>query len=253
MACGQVLVGWGLLVGSLVVVVFMRTPMAEPGDPLGDPEAWPGAIQAYLELSARHGWKPAVMGCSELGATVYQRIAGLSALGLGDEAVLRASDFGLDGRAMRGVRQACNRTARAGYAVSVRRVQDLTTAELDDVRVAADAWRTDGPERGFSMALSRLGDESDAHCVIATAHQSGRLRGLLHFVPWGADGLSLDLMRRDPESDNGLNELMISSVMTACLDLQVENVSLNFACSGMLSSGASESAQDRSCACGAGR
>ena len=43
------------------------------------------------------------------------------------------------------------------------------------------------------------------------------------------DGLSLDLMRRDRSSDNGLNEFMISSLMAACPDLGVRRVSLNFA------------------------
>src|SRR5213078_4575730 len=33
------------------------------GDPIGDPEAWPGAIGAYRELVVEQGWTPAVMGC----------------------------------------------------------------------------------------------------------------------------------------------------------------------------------------------
>ena len=47
------------------------------------------------------------------------------------------------------------------------------------------AWRGDAVERGFSMALSRLGDPADASCVVATARSDGALRGLLHFVPVG--------------------------------------------------------------------
>jgi lysyl-tRNA synthetase class 2 len=74
-----------------------------------------------------------------------------------------------------------------------------------------------------------LGDPADGACVVATAHRDGRLQGLLHFVPWGADGLSLDLMRRDREADNGLNEFMIASVVEHCTDLGVRRVSLNFA------------------------
>ena len=42
--------------------------MLASGDPLGDPEAWPGAINAFLDEAAVHAWVPAVMGCSELGA-----------------------------------------------------------------------------------------------------------------------------------------------------------------------------------------
>ncbi len=199
------------------------------GDPIGDPEAWPGAIAAYRELVEQYGWTPAAMCCSELGATVFKREYGLSALSIGDEAILARADFALDGRAMRGVRQACTRVARAGYTLSVRRVADLTAAEIDELRAAAVAWRGDAVERGYSMALSRIGDPDDGGCVVAVARHEGRLRGLLHFVPWGVDGLSLDLMRRARDSDNGLNEAMITAIMQACGDLQVDRVSLNFA------------------------
>ncbi len=199
------------------------------GDPIGDPEAWPGAIAEYRSLVEQFAWTPAVMGCSELGATVFKREYKLSALALGDEAIVDVADFSLDGRAMRGVRQACTRVARAGYDVCVRRVRDVPSDELDALRAAAAAWRGDAVERGFSMALSRLGDPADGDCVVATAMYDGALQGLLHFVPWGADGLSLDLMRRDRSSDNGLNEFMISSLVGACPDLGVRRVSLNFA------------------------
>ena len=47
-----------------------------------------------------YAWAPAVMGASEEGAKAYAR-AGLSALQLGDEAILDAADFDLDGRDMR--------------------------------------------------------------------------------------------------------------------------------------------------------
>jgi lysyl-tRNA synthetase class 2 len=199
------------------------------GDPIGDPEAWPGAIAAYRNLAEQFAWTPAAMGCSELGATVFKRECGLSALAFGDEAIVEVADFSLDGRAMRGVRQACTRVARAGYDVQVRRVRDVPAEELAALRSAAATWRGDAVERGFSMALSRLGDPADGDCVLATATYDGTVRGLLHFVPWGADGLSLDLMRRDRGSDNGLNEFMISSVIAACPDLGVHRVSLNFA------------------------
>src|SRR6266702_5943240 len=79
------------------------------------------------------------------------------------------------------------------------------------------------------MALSRLADPADDQCVIATAVQDGQLRGLLHFVPWGPDGLSLDLMRRDRSADNGLNEFLIVKVIQAADTLGVERISLNFA------------------------
>ncbi|MDT4939601.1 MAG: lysyl-tRNA synthetase, class, partial [Pseudonocardiales bacterium] len=166
------------------------------GDPIGDPEAWPGAIHAYRDLVEEYGWTPAIMGCSELGATVFRREMDLNALELGDEAVVEVCDFSLAGRPMRGVRQACTRVARAGYDIDVRRVGDVDKTEIEQLVKAAAEWRGDAAERGFSMALSRIGDPTDSRCVVTTARRGGELQGLLHFVPWGCDGLSLDLMRR---------------------------------------------------------
>jgi lysyl-tRNA synthetase class 2 len=217
--------GKAAITGRVVNGVFLVS-----GDPIGDPEAWPGAIAEYQKQVQEYGWVPAVIGCSELGATVFHREAELAAIELGDEAIICVEEFTLEGRPMRGVRQACTRVQRAGYDVKVRRAADIPRDELVRIARAAVAWRGDAVERGFSMALSRIGDPADGSCVVATATQDGELRGLLHFVPWGEDGLSLDLMRRDRNADNGLNEYMISQVIQqACSVLGVRRVSLNFA------------------------
>lgn len=198
------------------------------GDPLGDPEAWPGAIAAMKELAGEHGWVPAVIGCSELAATAYQR-AGLSAIEFGDEAVVEVADFTTEGRAMRGVRQAVARVERAGYTAEVRRVADISPADRLEILHQSGAWRSTETERGFSMALGRFGDPGDGECVAVTASKDGNLRAILHFVPWGRDGLSLDLMRRDRSADNGLNEFLIVAAMNAAPALGVKRASLNFA------------------------
>jgi lysyl-tRNA synthetase class 2 len=202
--------------------------MLASGDPIGDPEAWPGAIAAFAREARRHAWVPAVMGCSEQGGEVWVREAGLRALELGDEAVLDIDDFSLEGRAMRNVRQMVSRVERAGYTTSVRRVGDLPTSEIADLTRQAATWRGAEVERGFSMALGRFGAAADSDCVCVCAYSDGRLAALLHFVPWGRDGLSLDLMRRDREADPGLNELMIVAAINAAPALGVCRLSLNF-------------------------
>ncbi|OLR91423.1 phosphatidylglycerol lysyltransferase domain-containing protein [Actinokineospora bangkokensis] len=199
------------------------------GDPLGDLEAWPGAIERFLAECRANAWVPAVIGCSERGATVWVRY-GLDAIELGDEAVVDATAFSLDGRAMRGVRQAVAKLRRAGYGVTVRRCSDIPDDERADLADLAERWRGTETERGFSMALSRACDPADPDCVIVTATRGTEVTGLLQFVPWGPDGLSLDLMRRDRATgDNGLNELMITDLLAACPTLGITRVSLNFA------------------------
>ncbi|MBP2704771.1 DUF2156 domain-containing protein [Microbispora sp. RL4-1S] len=209
--------------------------MLASGDPIGDVEAWPGAIRRFLDEAARHAWVPAVIGCSERGGEVWTREGRLDALELGDEAVVDVAGFTLDGRAMRNVRQMANRVERLGYTCRVRRAADLSGGERDRVRAAADSWRGTETERGFSMALGRFGDPADGECLVVTAHRDpgdgpgGDLRAVLHFVPWGGDGVSLDLMRRDRQADPGLNELLIVKALQAAPGFGVARVSLNFA------------------------
>ncbi|WP_335938329.1 phosphatidylglycerol lysyltransferase domain-containing protein [Streptomyces sp. PTD5-9] len=212
--------------------------MLASGDPIGDVEAWPGAIERFMDEARAHSWTPAVMGCGETGGEVWTRETGLDALELGDEAVVDVADFSLAGRAMRNVRQMVKRIERLGYETRVRRARDIDEDELERIRRAADDWRGTDTERGFSMALGRIGDPADGDCVIATAHKPGDgdddspygdLKAVLHFVPWGRDGMSLDLMRRDRSADPGMNELLIVAALQAAPQLSVERVSLNFA------------------------
>jgi lysyl-tRNA synthetase class 2 len=79
------------------------------------------------------------------------------------------------------------------------------------------------------MALGRLGDPDDGDCVIVTANEDGMLRAVLHFVPWGSDGLSLDLMRRDRAGQPGLNDFLIVETIKAAPELGIKRISLNFA------------------------
>ncbi|MFC8289977.1 phosphatidylglycerol lysyltransferase domain-containing protein [Streptomyces sp. NPDC057242] len=213
--------------------------MLASGDPIGDVEAWPGAIERFMDEAKIHSWTPAVMGCSETGGQVWTRETGLDALELGDEAVVDVADFSLSGRAMRNVRQMVTRIERNGYTTRVRRVRDLDDAELERVRRAAADWRGTDTERGFSMALGRIGAPGDGDAVIATAHKTddtgtadspyGDLKAIIHFVPWGRDGMSLELMRRDRSADPGMNELLIVAALQASPALGIARVSLNFA------------------------
>ncbi|MFD4611485.1 phosphatidylglycerol lysyltransferase domain-containing protein [Streptomyces sp. NPDC058451] len=212
--------------------------MLAGGDPIGDVEAWPGAIKEFMDTAARHAWVPAVMGCSETGGEVWTREAGLNALEIGDEAVVDTEAFTLSGRPMRNVRQMVNRIERGGYSCRIRRVRDLSEQETEQIRAAAAAWRGTEVERGFSMALGRFGEAGDGDCVVVTAHKEpdagasapgGDIRAVLHFVPWGPDGISLELMRRDRTADPGLNELLIVKALQQAPGLGISRVSLNFA------------------------
>ncbi|MFJ4713255.1 phosphatidylglycerol lysyltransferase domain-containing protein [Streptomyces sp. NPDC088785] len=132
--------------------------MLAHGDPVGDVEAWPGAIERFMDEARAHSWTPAVAGCSATGGGVWTRETGLAALGPGDEAVADVADLSLtgrtgragrtgrtrrSGRAMRAVGRMVRRTGRAGQATRVRRVRDPAPAERDRIRRAAAPGRND--------------------------------------------------------------------------------------------------------------
>ena len=95
---------------------------------------------------------------------------------------------------------------------------------------AADAWRDTETERGFSMALGRLGDPADGDCMLVEAvDRDGQVVAMLSLVPWGRTGVSLDLMRRSPQSPNGTIELMVSELALHAEKLGLTRISLNFA------------------------
>jgi lysyl-tRNA synthetase class 2 len=203
------------------------------GDPLGDPRSWPAAIGAWLTLCQSYGWAPGVMGASATAAQAF-REAGLNALELGDEAILYPDKFKLSGPDMKPVRQAVTRARRAGLTVRIRRHRDLSPDEMALAIKRADDWRDTETERGFSMALGRLGDPADGDCMLVEAIQEGpdekeAVVAMLSLVPWGTNGASLDLMRRSPKSPNGTNELMVSELCLQGEDIGISRISLNFA------------------------
>ena len=212
------------------------------GDPVGDPRAWASAIEAWLRLCQAYGWAPGVMGASAEGAEAF-RLAGLNALQLGDEAILYPDTFRLSGPSMRAVRQAVTRARRAGLTVRIRRHRDVPADEMDSVIKRAEQWRDTETERGFSMALGRLGDPADSDCLLVEAvlgrggedapagvqRSPGTVVAMLSLVPWGTSGVSLDLMRRSRQSPNGTIELMVSELNMQAAQFGINRISLNFA------------------------
>nr|WP_245672985.1 bifunctional lysylphosphatidylglycerol synthetase/lysine--tRNA ligase LysX [Aldersonia kunmingensis] len=196
------------------------------GDPIGQHENWPHAIDAWLDLAEKYGWTPAVMGASELGAAEYHR-AGLTVIQLGDEAIINCKNYSLSGPEMKVVRQAVNRVHKLGVTVRIRRHRDIPEDEMKQIVQHADDWRDTETERGFSMALGRLGDSTDGDCLLVEAvDPDGTVLGMLSLVPWGRSGASLDLMRRNPKAPNGVMEMMVSEL---ALSNVVVKISLNFA------------------------
>ncbi len=215
---GDALVAYGT-VGSVALAA---------GDPLGPPEQWPAAITAFLGEVVAQGRVGAVLGCGAAAAAAWQA-AGLTTLYLGDEAVLDLDRFTLEGRAVRIARQSWNRARRAGFTSLLCRSGDLDPDQVAALGELSRRWRGEAVERGFSMNLGRLLERRDPDTlVVAAADAAGLLRGFLHFVPWGVDGASLDVMRRDQQAPSWLNDFLVVEAAMRLPELGIHRLSLNF-------------------------
>jgi lysyl-tRNA synthetase class 2 len=199
------------------------------GDPIGPPDRGGELIGSFASYARERDWRLAILGVSEQWLSVYAR-HGLRALYHGDEAIVDAHAFSLEGRAIRKVRQSTSRLGAAGYRAEVLAPGEIDETLRRELEAVALEWRGRAPERGFVMALDALfalGDE-DAVFVVGFA-PDGRTAGFLHFaISTAGHALSLSSMPRARTTPNGFNEWLICRAIEWARDAGYRRVSLNF-------------------------
>jgi lysylphosphatidylglycerol synthetase-like protein (DUF2156 family) len=197
------------------------------GDPVGAPESWQAAIDAFVIAAKARKLRIAVLGAGERARPMWADY-GLSAVPIGRDVVL-GREFELTGRRYRNLRQAIQRTHNAGVTVEFSREGDLTAAQVLELRgLMAHQHKVD--TRGFSMILGRLfnGLEPDAVLVIARDNEGQTVAA--HRYLWaGKQDLSLDLPIRGLSTPNGVDERLVAETIAWGREHGVERVSLAFA------------------------
>ena len=151
-----------------------------------------------------HAWTPAVIGCSERAGQVWCRQTGFAALELGDEAVVDVRTLlprgpGDAQRAPDGQADRAGRLHHRGLP-GPRRVRRASAAAPSPTPRPGAPPRPSAGSR-WPSAGSATPPTPTACWVVA--RQDGVMRAFLQFVPWGTDGMSLDLMRRDRTAEPG--------------------------------------------------
>jgi lysyl-tRNA synthetase class 2 len=200
------------------------------GDPVGPTVAVPALLDKAAAFAQVRGLRLGAVAVSAGAAPAFEAL-GLRRLYLGDEAIVETGRFSLEGRAIRKVRQSVTRIEKAGYTLSMEKLSDVPDETMGELERVSDAWRAGVDERGFTMALERLGGAHQHDTVVAIARDAeGHVRGFLHFVPsYGREAVSLSFMRRDPDTPNGLTEFLVARSIEAFRERGTEEVSLNFA------------------------
>jgi lysyl-tRNA synthetase, class II len=199
------------------------------GDPVGPDEAAPVVLAQLLEKVHREGGRVALYGCSGRHLDAYRRL-GLRAICVGEEAVVVPASFGLEGRAVRKLRQSVNRMHRRGWTVEPyegRQIDPGLEAEIDALE---RRWRAEcGQMLGFAMAMGEFDPGIvPADLYLLARSPSGQLAGVMRFISHRGK-LSLDTMRRVGETPNGLNEALVCKALEVARERGVPEVSLNYA------------------------
>jgi len=203
------------------------------GDPIGDQASIPLVVDEFIEHCRHHGWQPAFLAAREMDAPFYAE-RGFRDFYLGDEAVLDCRTFDLDAPGMAPVRQSVRRvegTHRYELLSEAAAGPDLARM-LNDV---SDRWRRGEDERGYTMAMSQGVGGADPDRLLAVAWSDEDPVAFLRLIPIGSGGGSfgrgytLDLMRRLPDSANGITEFLIARTAAELDRRGVRRLSLNFA------------------------
>lgn len=198
------------------------------GDPIGAAEERRPLLAEFVRVAHTKGWRVAIAGASNEALADYDGL-GFKSMYLGDEAVIRPSEFSLEGRAIRKVRQSVSRLEKSGYEVRVLSTADADEALKCELRAVSEEWRGNWPERGFTMAMDALFRYPDTVLAVAVA-PDGAVGGFLQLVPSPAsEGYSLSSMRRRRDTPNGLMEYLITETVGWAREHGVTEVSLNFA------------------------
>jgi lysyl-tRNA synthetase class 2 len=221
---------------SLIAYLYVRGTAMVAADPIGPAGCEARTLDEFLAFCAGRGWRVAFFAVRESDAELY-RARGMHTIYLGDEAILHCDQFSLDRAGMKAVRAAVKHVEK-GHEFELIAETEASPELIAELNEISEEWREGAPERGFTMELGEdiEGEQSDFVLAIARERQGGRVAGFLRFVPvYGEEpGYSLDLMRRRPDSANGMTEYLIAEAALALGARGFRRLSLNFAAWGRL-------------------
>ncbi len=206
------------------------------GDPIGDEREFPALVADFATMCHTHGWRIAVVGCSEQRLSLWTDRAAirqsLRAIPIGRDVVVEVSRFDMAGRKFRNLRQAVQRTHNSGISTEIVAEQELDNhrrAELADVvRASASGALND---RGFYMNLDGvLEGRFPGILLIIARDAAGRVQGFHRYATAGGGrDITLDVPWRRRGAPNGIDERLSVEMISAAKSIGAQRVSLSFA------------------------
>lgn len=199
------------------------------GDPVGKEEELMDLVREFLDLCRENDWGAAFYQTLPDHLPLYSKL-GLRRLKIGDDAIVDLATFSLSGSAMKGVRAACNRMQKGGWAVKFHE-PPIPAELLVKIRGVSDDWLLipGRRERGFTMGHFDEDYLRGTPLYVAENH-AGEVMGFVNMVPsYRAGEATNDLMRYRRDSPNGVMDFLFASVFLSCKERGFQRFNLGMA------------------------
>jgi len=209
---------------------------AVSGDPIGDETQFAGLVADFAATCHTHGWRIAVVGCSQRRLPLWGDGAALGQplrpIPIGRDVVVEVGAFDMTGRKFRNLRQAEHHTYNIGITTEIVDEQELgerQRAELREMLLASPKGAH--TDRGFAMSLDGVLEGRYPGMKLIIARDAfGRVQGFHRYaIAGGGSDYSLDVPWRRRGAPNGIDERLSVDMIAAAKIAGAQRVSLSFA------------------------
>lgn len=182
------------------------------GDPVGDAGERGDLVWKLRELADHNRAKVAFYQIGTRNLPTYLDL-GMQMLKLGEEARVYLAGFNLQGKRRSSLRTSFNKAQREGLAFEILEGEAVIDV-MPQLQAISDRWLADKGVREKRFSVGFFSRDYLRHCRIATISCEGRIIAFANL--WELDNLeelSIDLMRYDPDSPNGVMEFLFTSLL----------------------------------------
>ncbi|CAN5529683.1 DUF2156 domain-containing protein [soil metagenome] len=223
---------WTDSTGSLGIAYRVVNGFAvTTSDPIGHAQDPDAALTEFLAFCDHSAWTPVFYSVhEEWRAKLAAR--GWASVPVAEETTIDPRAFTLDGKVMHDVRYSVNRAVREGARTVWGAWDDLPQRVSTQITVLSDQWMSekDLPELVFTLGgLDELRDRDVLVGVVLDENDT--VQAVTSWLPIRRDGLlvgrTLDFMRRNPQSSNGVMEFLIADGLRQLGEQGLELASLS--------------------------
>ena len=183
------------------------------GDPVGEPKAVDGLLWRFRERVDLYNAKSVFYQVSDRYLPYYLDL-GLSLLKIGEEARVDLAKFSLQGGKRDSQHGARNKFTKKGYRFAILAKEELKN-NLAVLRNISDQWllKKHTREKGFSLGFFNEDYICQTDVAVVYDHSERIMAFANLWENVNKEELSIDLMRYDPESPNGIMEYLFVELM----------------------------------------